>query len=364
MARGVGIKNIEEVAPTQVLVALFGQPDVFCGDDVAVRAGDLNWQLGTPTGIGHPCIGKALGHSIELEGSIVSLNAHLRRGSLVLNYGVHAIGFIHAIGVAILGQEVTHLVPSRQIHADVMDQSVSSYFLDQGSYCTTQRVCMGKASVELHESSRQACDHRPAAHLGGTRFDISKVKQQALARLLVCDITAKYLEVDGQALAVFDNLGLGSIYLGFVGGATALILDANPQRKRLRHFGVGGEWVIRIDVSWEKVVEHQFRLGANHDGLGRDIDGVGFSVEGVSDFCADVVDSALWITTAAACCGDDQPIDVGDGLGFNSPAIERRNTRDFIRTIEEGCPLCIGVNRGDNCVVVRIQKLELDGDVF
>ncbi|MNS91941.1 hypothetical protein D3C72_1260540 [compost metagenome] len=185
LTRSIGIKDVEKVAPAEVFVAFFGQPDVLCRHDIAIRARHLHRHLRSLAGIRNTCISKALRDGCELEDGIVALYGHLRRSCLVLHLRIHTIRLVDAENITILGEEVTHLVTPWKIDTYVLDQGVGTDFFDQRGNSPAQRISMCKARSKVDKLACQTGHHGPAPHFGDPGFNISKVQQQAFACWLV-----------------------------------------------------------------------------------------------------------------------------------------------------------------------------------
>ena len=125
------------------------------------------------------------------------------------HFRVATTGVVDPIAVSELGQEVVDVVMAGQIDQHVVHQLVRAYFLDQGGDGAAERIGVGEAGVEFDEAASERGFHDPAPDLGALARDVAEVQQQALAEHLVANIAAQDAEVDQQALAVLDDLGLG-----------------------------------------------------------------------------------------------------------------------------------------------------------
>ena len=181
---------------------------------------------------------------------------------------IQGVGQVAVVG-HIVDQVVGDVVVRRRADHQRACQLVNLHRVDQRGAQIAVVVQVLKAGREVLELALQARQQVPLRGDGGARGDIAQVDRQRVAAGMGTHLRADDLEVDQQALLVFDDLGLGRTDAQVGRPALADIDHLQAKRKRLRRLDLIGERVVADDVALPEVIEIELGLGIDGDARGQ-----------------------------------------------------------------------------------------------
>ena len=191
------------------------------------------------------------------------LGVHRHRG-LAAGAEVQRVGQVAGVG-HIVDQVVGDVVVGGRAEVGGVDQLMDLHPVDQRGAQVTVVVQMGEAGREILELALQAGREIPLRGDGGGGRNIAQVNGQRVGAGLVAHLAADDLEVDQQALFVFDDLGLGRADGQVARPALADVDHLQAQREWQRGFDRVGERIVADDVALPEVVEVELGLGVDGD---------------------------------------------------------------------------------------------------